>query len=255
MKGVKFYLKCIYNSLENENLKFHLRYINKSLEYRGLLNTMVVFGSAFFFDLKYRTKTHKPLNLNSLKIESENKKYGVQYEGVNSYIFNTIFQRLGSYGYKFDALRFIDFGCGKGKALMLASRFCSRLIGVEFSSELCLICKKNLDGFAKRKGKELNYKIINIDAAKYTIPNDAAVFFFYNPFFENVMNVVVDNIERSLELKQRQILIIYVNAAHKNIFEDRNYQLLFSLKQETAKFKIYDELGVYVFSNKQNVTS
>lgn len=140
----------------------------------------------------------------------------------------------------------------KRKSVDVGFRFFSRLIGVEFSSELCLICKKNLDGFIKRKGRELNYQIINADATQYTIPNDATVFFFYHPFFENVMNVVVDNIERSLESKHRQILIIYVNAAHKNIFEDRNYQLLFSLTQETAKYKIYDELGVYVFSNKQS---
>lgn len=123
MKGVKFYLKCIYNSLENGSLKFYLRYIYKSIEYRGFLNTIVIMGSGIFFDLKYRTKTHVPVNLNSLKFESDNKKYGVQYEGVNSYIFNTIFQRLSDHGYKFGDLRFIDFGCGKGKALMLASGF------------------------------------------------------------------------------------------------------------------------------------
>ncbi len=50
-----------------------------------------------------------------------------------------------------------------------------------------------------------------MDATHFPIPQEKAIFYFYNPFEEKVMNMVLTNIQRSLEEHPREAFIVYSN--------------------------------------------
>ena len=115
---------------------------------------------------------------------------------------------------------FVDLGCGKGKVLLMASEYgFKRIVGVEFSHELCQDAKKNLFIYRKKVGVDMNVSIIESDVVDYEIEDDENVFFMFNPFDEVVMSKVLSNINMSLEKKPREIWLIYYNPLCGDIIE------------------------------------
>ena len=115
---------------------------------------------------------------------------------------------------------FVDFGAGKGKALLIAALFPFRkVIGVEFSEELVNIARANVLSFrgAARACGEI--ELAHTDAAQFTIPGDPAVLYFYNPFREPVMRQVLSNVEQSLQQNPRLLFIVYVNPELADLIE------------------------------------
>ena len=233
---MKLKIKKLFKNIYKEAL-----FLYNSSQKRGFINTLIMIYNEKKFDLKYKTKTTGIIELNSLEIVSENRGNGVRYEATNSLIFSNIFQKLDR---NFKDSIFIDFGSGKGRAIMMAADYYFKLlIGVEFSSELCQIADQNIKRYSKKQQREINYKIINLDAVDFKVPSDADVFYFFNPFDEKIMNIIVDNIDVSVRRCRREILIIYINAIHKHVFETRGYKPLLSIENA-----IYKENGAIVYT-------
>lgn len=105
---------------------------------------------------------------------------------------------------------FIDYGSGKGRALLIAARFpFKRVIGVEMSPVLNRIAAANLR--ATRWLTRAEVELVPTNATAYVVPPDATVFYFYNPFKDDVFAAVVDRIFTSLDAVPRTITIIYTN--------------------------------------------
>jgi SAM-dependent methyltransferase len=103
--------------------------------------------------------------------------------------------------------RFIDLGCGRGRALILAheSGF-TKLTGVEFSPALCRAATHNL------ALRGVNAELICGDARDYRFPDEPAVVFLYHPFGEAIMRQVVANFGKAPRI------VVYVNPVHANLF-------------------------------------
>jgi len=53
-------------------------------------------------------------------------------------------QALSALAVPYEKFTFIDFGCGKGRAMLLAAeRPFRRLIGIDFSHELLMVARRN----------------------------------------------------------------------------------------------------------------
>jgi tRNA1(Val) A37 N6-methylase TrmN6 len=105
---------------------------------------------------------------------------------------------------------FIDFGSGKGRALLLAAEFpFQRIVGVEFSRELVQIAARNIRTYRSETQRCQQIELVCTDAAAYPIPDEPAVLYFYNPFEEQVMVPVIENIRRSLEHRSRDVVVVY----------------------------------------------
>lgn len=100
---------------------------------------------------------------------------------------------------------FLDYGAGKGRALVLARRFYNfqQVVGIEISGELCRQAEFNL-----KHATEGRAEIICCDAATYQPPLDTTVFFFYNPFFGETMKMVLRNLRNSLLENPRRAAIV-----------------------------------------------
>jgi len=154
--------------------------------------------------------------------------------------------------WKFRQSTFIDFGCGKGAAILLASQYEFRkYIGVEYSPVLAEECKSNIQRFSKRTGRAINHDIICCDATKYQVPPEVNVFYFFNPFNEEIFDLILMNIEESLKTNARDILILYFNALHKNIIEKYGYTVLYG--EEKDKLNIWYTGGNYAYHKSKIV--
>jgi hypothetical protein len=107
---------------------------------------------------------------------------------------------------------FVDFGCGKGRVLLLAAdQGFQRVVGIEFASELVIAAKQNTERWRAAKGSACDIQIVEGDVLRYKVDSRDRVFFFFNPFDDVILDGVLDNIELSLEQSPREAWIIYHN--------------------------------------------
>lgn len=102
----------------------------------------------------------------------------------------------------------VDFGCGLGRVVFAAAYLgAKRSIGVEFDEDLFRTAESNriMSRFLDK------VSFVHQDASGFTIPDDANVFFFFNPFGSATMSDVIERIEGSLETAPRKICVIYFN--------------------------------------------
>jgi hypothetical protein len=105
---------------------------------------------------------------------------------------------------------FVDYGSGKGRIVMLGAELpFRRVIGVEFSRHLHLAGLENLK-VARPQFRCANVELIHADATQWTLPGDANLLFFFNPFDGEVLAKVCENIRQSIAETPRVLRIIYV---------------------------------------------
>ena len=104
---------------------------------------------------------------------------------------------------------FVDYGCGMGRAIVLAARLpFQRVIGVEHSAPLCDVARDNVSR-ARGKLQCPDIRVVNADAQTYTVPDDASVLFLFNPFGEPIVRSVLQRIRESLERRPWELRIVY----------------------------------------------
>ena len=155
--------------------------VSNSIKNRGLFQTLQIIYAHLldsWFDIKYGTDTAGVVKLIDLKIDSVNIKNGVDYQPT---IARHLKKILRTQIFPPKSV-FVDLGSGKGRNLLVASQFnFKRVVGIEFSKELCNIAKKNVDIFSlKNKCEKELINIIQCDVAEYIIKHDENIFFLYN---------------------------------------------------------------------------
>lgn len=200
-------------------MKNPLTWAARSIRNRGLLNTIRLVYSIVAdvgFDLRHGTDTAQRKNLDDLSFESENKANAVHYQASRA---APLARLLSTFEIPREGT-FVDFGSGKGRVLLLAiqSGF-RRVVGVEFSAELCAVARRNLAAVKQRLGPPVEVEIAEIDAAKFEILKDQTVFYLYNPFNEVVLKQVMANLRESLSHSARKVWLIYNTPVHREVVE------------------------------------
>lgn len=187
---------------------------------QGFKKTIVDFLTLlydYYFDIKNGLDTVSWYSIVNLTKENEVAKHAVLYQGTKVLPLTILLKKLDI---KEDDV-FVDIGSGKGRVLMIASKYGFKKVkGIEFSEFLSAIAKDNIEKFQAENNFNTDFEIINIDAAKYKIGYDENVFFMYNPFDEFIMEKVLNNIMFSIEKNKREVLIIYVNPIHRIFLEN-----------------------------------
>ncbi len=130
----------------------------------------------------------------------------------------------------------VDFGSGKGGALITLSRYpFARIAGVEISPVLVTIAKEN---FAKLDIKNVTMNVC--DAVNFADLDEFNYFYFFSPFPAAVMSAVVRNIRASLTNKPRKATIIYFNPeCHDAMVTDSPFVKINEFNHHELKFYIY----------------
>ena len=118
----------------------------------------------------------------------------------------------------------IDFGSGKGRALILGAE-CGfgRLIGVELAPALRAAARRNLDAYQKRRPHAPPIELHCGDAAVWPIPEERLFIFLYNPFGEPVLGRIARRLEISLRRRPRDVIVAYRNPVYSRLFDSAAY--------------------------------
>lgn len=218
------------------------RRIKNALARHGLTGTIVrsyIIIIDYWFDIKYKINTCSFVPLDKLLIRSNNKNRGTMYQPSRVVTLRKLFSKIKTM-IPPDSV-FLDFGCGKGRSLLVASEFTFREVrGVEFAHELCNIARKNCIAYKRAVGITTEFfRIIESDVVDYRI-TDENVFFFFNSFDEVVMKRVLHNITESLENNPRRVLIIYSLPRFGNVIEQHeNFMKVLDLDLWGLNFRVY----------------
>jgi ribosomal protein L11 methylase PrmA len=186
------------------------------------------FGLAFFTiwheikgERKYHLNTTGLEKLQRLSIKGDNRAHASLYQASHFYILEKGFSYLKSIG---ENNNITDFGCGKGRVLVVAAYFeFINITGIDFAKALCVSAEQNIRQ-AKLTHPLAHFNIVCDDVVNYPIKKEQNVFFFFNPFDEVVMLKVVKNILASIREDPRKIFIMYVNPVHKDIFLSAGFE-------------------------------
>lgn len=219
----------------------YIYYFFRSLYYRGIVNTFKLLTYEGKYEKKLGIKTHSIVNLGNLTLAGENTDQNHHYQGASYYILFSIFNEIPN---ETKNLPLIDYGCGKGRALFVAEQ-CgfTNLIGVDIAKELIDNANEN-KAIYKKKNPESKFDFLFEDATKYQIPENAQVFYFFNPFGEEIMKKVLDNIKESVRLNPRKVYCIYLNPKYKAVFDKNGFEVFY-----TKKNKRYLEGIIYSLKN------
>lgn len=103
---------------------------------------------------------------------------------------------------------FLDYGSGKGRVLVMAATYpFAKVIGVEFSPELCEVARDNV---ARVRGKLhcATIEVVTMNAREYEVPPEVTTLYFFNPFHGEILDGVLENVRRSIVAGPRQISIL-----------------------------------------------
>ncbi len=172
---------------------------------------------------KYGIQTTGADELKSLDKNGIDISHATIYMPVSYALLTEVFEQLNHESHK-PLKHFLDFGCGKGRALCVAAHSgFKKVTGIDFSKALCDEAKKNLQ-ITHKQFPLLEFSVVNNDAFYYEIPVDADCIFLFNPFDEVIMSGVVNNIRHSLKSYPRKISIVYVNPLHKELFINTGFK-------------------------------
>jgi Histone methylation protein DOT1 len=139
-----------------------------------------------------------------------NWKYGTRYQGCDPSVFSEV---INSLSINYPDYTFIDFGSGKGRAVLLAARFPFReVIGVEFAENLSRISQQNIIVFPKAEIQAGHVEAICADASQYDLPPEQLLIFLNNPFGKQVMEKVIENVVKSYQSNPRKMVIVYMTS-------------------------------------------
>jgi len=190
---------------------------------RILLNlpgSRALYGSGWHvlhpFDRAYGTETSGFVSTEQLPKDAPNRSAAIFYAGSQPSILRAALATLPSV----ETSTFIDLGCGKGRALLVASELpFKRIIGIELSPKLADIAQANAAIVAKRFPRRTAVEVCVADASAYALPTGDIVLFLYHPFADYLVAKVVANIEIALQIEQRRIYAIYYNPVAGHHFD------------------------------------
>lgn len=170
--------------------------------------------------LSYEGRYERLFGIKTMQIKKSDDIHNFHYQGASYMVLLELFKKLPDY---LKNKNFIDIGSGKGRALFCAeySGF-NNLIGVELDKELVEIANQNANLFLPKR-EESTFKFVCENATTFSIPENSAVFFFFNPFSNKIMELVEKNISAYQTKTNSEIFIIYVNPQFKNVWINAGY--------------------------------
>lgn len=200
-----------------------LQYFVSSLRKRGPWRTLKISMFELYHEHKLGADTSYAIPRQQLDGDADALSHATDYFPSSYLILKEAFSSIGADCR--DAV-LVDYGCGMGRALMFASTLpIKRMIGVELSPSLCAAAIENLTRLYRRRPRsDPPWSVVNGDARAFAVPDDANLFYFFNPFDVVVLGQVIDNIVQSVRKVPRKCIVIYANPLHEIEFISRGFR-------------------------------
>lgn len=162
------------------------------------------------FDRQWGTDTSRQIGMNALDFPTALKKSSFHYQASGTHILDEAIALAAIDPADF---AFIDYGCGKGRIVLLAAaKPFARAIGVEYSALLTAIAQTNSMIFTQRGGAKVTPEFWQGNAADYVPPAGPLFCYLYNSFGAEILAGCLDQLEAAKARdRSRPILLAYIN--------------------------------------------
>lgn len=117
--------------------------------------------------------------------------------------------------------RFVDFGCGKGRVMCLASRYrVARVTGVELDPLAAEAARRNLETLRGRKANDCS--VTTGSAADFDC-SGGTVFYFYNPFGGPLFAEVIGKVREAAANASVPVRVVYVNPVCREVLDGADW--------------------------------
>ncbi len=162
------------------------------------------------FDLRHGVDTCRPMSIHDLDVDPTLKPDLVGYEATPVHVVRRLLRELPVAA---DGYTFIDYGSGKGRALVLASELpFRRVIGVELSPSLHQLALLNISRWRNRSARCVEIVSLNQNATDFVLPDEPLVIFFFTPFLEPVLQQVISRIQTWMSGHTHGLYLLYFGS-------------------------------------------
>jgi len=173
------------------------------------------------FDRRYGTETSGIIPPSQLGLQGEHAYAANRYEPVQIPVFRRIMRDLPV---RHEDYAFVDFGSGKGRALLMASQYpFRRVIGVELSSMLHAAALRNVAVFERANPAAARIELVCGDALRYPIPEGEVVCFLYDAFGRPLVEKMIENLDLARRARSRHIFVVYRNPVCADLFDGAGF--------------------------------
>ncbi len=177
------------------------------------------FDPQYSFDRKFGVDTVGSIYPGGQDVDYGSRDDDAGYQATPPEVFT---RTLKSVPIDYPNFTFFDVGSGKGAVLLYASEFPFRkVIGVEYSPALCRIAERNIANYRSKAVQCKDVKCFCMDVTAFALPLEPTVFFLFNPFKGKTFEMLVANLQRSLEAAPREIVVIYYHSIARHSILDR----------------------------------
>lgn len=162
------------------------------------------------FDRQWGTDTSRQIGMNALDFPVALKNGSFHYQASGAHVLD---EAIALAAINPADYVFIDYGCGKGRVVLLAAaKPFARAIGVEYSGLLTDIARANSAIFTERGGAKVTPEFWQGNAADYAPPEGALFCYLYNSFGAAILHGCLDRLEAAkAQDPSRPILLAYIN--------------------------------------------
>jgi SAM-dependent methyltransferase len=158
------------------------------------------------FDRLHRVQTSGYISLSQTSLNPCQAAMGHRYRGVNAWALKRALRTLAPG----KDHRFVDLGCGLGRACLIASAYgFKRVRGVDMVPEFCAQARANAEVFCRGSSGRTPIEILHGDAVEYSRHSDDDVVFLFNPFPVEVLSRVMTNLADCVRQRHAAKLVIY----------------------------------------------
>lgn len=167
------------------------------------------------FDVEFGVDTSGFVGAGQLDGQGPNQRYSNPYYGMPPSRLREALgrwqQRVEGEGREVREFAFVDIGCGKGRAMMIASEMPFREVaGLELSGGLVETARKNLKRWQEQGRAVSSMRVVEGDATVAELPAGPWLMFVYNSFQARVMRRMMERLERVAAESARQMYLLYV---------------------------------------------
>ncbi|HXP82797.1 MAG TPA: class I SAM-dependent methyltransferase [Verrucomicrobiae bacterium] len=168
------------------------------------------------FDRQYGTDTSGVLSAQRIVTDKTPASEICPYTGSQPSIIRRAIAALG----ETDKFHFVDLGCGKGRAMIVATEFPFRSIrGVELSSRLARIARRNLARVGRCFPARPPVAVVEGNAITFPLPEGKIALFLYHPFGLELLSHLIIEMESFLSRGNGPLYLIYYNPVHGDVLD------------------------------------
>src|ERR1700722_18290690 len=163
------------------------------------------------FDQRYGVDTSGLIGGGELRSGHRNDAFNTAYYAMAPSRFRWVMEYwIGDESHAaIENYSFVDLGCGKGRAVLMASEFGFReVVGVELHPSLAEIAEANLAVWTAAGRAVSPVRIVCREATEFVFPDGACLLYLFHPFGPPVLKQLIERIEVDFAGRHRMLDLI-----------------------------------------------